>query len=254
MRDKEPGVQSVDRAVTILEALAAAGSLGITSLAGELGVHKSTASRLVATLESRGLVEQVEERGRYRLGPGVVRLAGATDARLDLVGQARPVLRRLADLCGETVNLAVLSAGAALYVDQQSDATLSGYNWVGQRIPLHATSNGKILVSELSPEDRSAALGELTRYTPATITDADLLDAAIARARIDGYAVATDELDIGLTAVAAPVRDAHGDVAASLSISGPTFKFTAARQAELLDELVRSAHEISTRLGWRTPA
>ena len=149
-RDGGSTVQSVDRAVTILELLALHGQAGITQLAHELGVHKSTASRLVAALERRRLVEQVEERGRYRLGVGVLKLAGATSARLDLVQEARPAVRRLASETGETVNLAVLSGGAALYVDQVSGAAnLSSYNWVGQHIPLHATSNGKVLVSEL---------------------------------------------------------------------------------------------------------
>ena len=112
------GVQSVDRALTILEVLAQVGEAGVTEIAGQLGVHKSTAFRLVATLEAHRLVEQTTERGRYRLGVGVLRLAGATTARLDLVQEARPVCRQLAADTGETVNIAVLSESSALYLDQ----------------------------------------------------------------------------------------------------------------------------------------
>ncbi|MGG5260090.1 IclR family transcriptional regulator [Phycicoccus avicenniae] len=248
-RDGASTVQSVDRAVTILELLALHGAAGITQLARELGVHKSTASRLVSALERRRLVEQVEERGRYRLGVGVLKLAGATNARLDLVQEARPVVRRLASETGETVNLAVLSGGAALYVDQVSGgSTLTSYNWVGQHIPLHATSNGKVLVSELAEPELGRLLGELVRYTPATVTDRAALDAELAEVRARGWAVATDELDVGLTALAAPVRDAHGDVVASVSVSGPTFRFGEARLAQLAPLVAAATAEISGRL------
>src|SRR5919112_4385281 len=114
------GVQSVDRALTILAVLARLGQAGVSEIAGELGVHKSTAFRLVSTLENHEIVEQTEVRGKYRLGLGLVRLAGASSARLDVVQEARAVCRRLAADTGETVNLAVLSEKAALYVDQAS--------------------------------------------------------------------------------------------------------------------------------------
>jgi DNA-binding IclR family transcriptional regulator len=137
------GVQSVDRALTILEGLARSGEAGVTEIANEIGVHKSTAFRLVATLEAHRLVEQTEERGKYRLGVGLLRLAGATTARLDLVQEARPVCRQLATDTGETVNIAVLSESSALYLDQVAGSSaLQPHNWVGQHIPLHATSNG----------------------------------------------------------------------------------------------------------------
>ncbi len=248
-RDGASTVQSVDRAVTILELLALHGAAGITQLARELGVHKSTASRLVSALERRRLVEQVEERGRYRLGVGVLKLAGATNARLDLVQEARPVVRRLASETGETVNLAVLSGGAALYVDQVSGgSSLSSYNWVGQHIPLHATSNGKVLVSELPLDELGRLLGELVRYTQATITDRAVLDAQLTEVRERGWGLAVDELDVGLTAVAAPVRDAHGDVVASVSVSGPTFRFGDARVDQLVPLVRAATAEISGRL------
>ena len=253
-RDQAGTVQSVDRAVTILEFLAQHGTAGVTQLAASLGVHKSTASRLVSALEQRSLVEQVEDRGKYRLGVGILRLAGATTARLDLVQESRPVCRRLASATGETVNLAVLSGGAALYIDQVAGATtLSSYNWVGQHVPIHATSNGKTLVSELHEPELSRALGELTAYTPSTVTDRAALDRDLARVRERGYAVAADELDVGLTAIAAPVRDAHGEVVASVSVSGPTFRFTESRIGQILPDLRAAAEDISAALGYRAP-
>lgn len=247
----ESTVQSVDRAVSILELLARRGVVGVTEMASALGVHKSTASRLLAALEQRDLVEQTEARGRYRLGVGLVRLAGATSARLDLVQEARPITRVLASQTRETVNLAVLGQQAAVYVDQVvSPATTPHYNWVGQHIPLHATSNGKVLLSELDEDELVAAVGELTAYTERTVTDLAVLREELVEVRRTGYAVAVDELEVGLTAVAAPVRNLHGEVCASLSVSGPTFRFGADRVAELEPLVRQAAEDVSARMGW----
>ncbi len=245
------GVQSVDRALTILEVLARVGEAGVTEVAAELGVHKSTAFRLVATLEQHRLVEQTEERGKYRLGVGVLRLAGATTARLDLVQEARPLCRQLAVASGETVNIAVLSESSALYLDQVAGpSALQPHNWVGQHIPLHATSNGKVLLSGLDRPALEALIGTLSGYTPLTITTKTRLREELATVRAQGYAVAVDELEVGLTAAAAPVRNAHGDVVASLSVSGPTFRLPEPRLREVVDLLVEAALEVSHRLGW----
>ncbi len=244
-------VQSVDRAVTILELLAHQGVLGVTEIARELNVHKSTASRLVAALENRDLVEQVGERGKHRLGSGILRLAGATTARLDLVKEVRPVSRRLAASTGETVNLAVLTSNAALYIDQSVAPTATpSYNWVGQHIPLHATSNGKVLLSEVPADHLATYVRDLPAITPQTITKRSALAAELALVRQRGYAVAVDELEAGLTAIAAAVRNQHGEVVASLSVSGPTYRFPPARMESLVPEVTRAAREASGRLGW----
>ncbi len=245
------GVQSVDRALTILERLARSGEAGVTEIANEIGVHKSTAFRLVATLEAHRLVEQTEERGKYRLGVGLLRLAGATTARLDLVQEARPVCRQLASDTGETVNIAVLSESSALYLDQVAGSSaLQPHNWVGQHIPLHATSNGKVLLSGLSRQQCDAVLSKLSAYTPVTITTKSKLRAELEQVREQGYALAVDELEVGLTAAAAPIRNVHGDVVASMSVSGPTFRITEDRIDEVVAKLVEAADEVSHRLGW----
>jgi DNA-binding IclR family transcriptional regulator len=248
----EPGgVQSVDRALTILAVLARHGQVGVTEIAAELGVHKSTAFRLMTTLESHDLVEQTEDRGKYRLGIGLLRLAGATTARLDVVQEARPLCRKLAGDTGATVNVAVLSDRSALYVDQVAGtSTLQTHNWVGQHIPLHATSNGKVLLSGLEAAEVDRRVESLPAYTPQTITSRAKLHRQLDRARGDGYAVAVDELEIGLTAIAAPIRNAHGDVIASISVSGPTFRFKDGEVDGVVPVLRGVADEVSLRLGW----
>jgi DNA-binding IclR family transcriptional regulator len=246
-----PGVQSVERAVAILEILARAGEAGVTELATELAVHKSTAFRLVSTLEQGGLVEQAAERGKYRLGVGILRLAGATTARLDVVQEARPICRKLSADTGETVNIAVLADRSALYLDQFAGASaLQPHNWVGQHIPLHATSNGKILLSGLGDDELTRTLPPLTAYTSHTITTKRRLRRELDEVRTQGYAIATDELEIGLAAIAAPIRNAHGDVIASLSLSGPTFRLDELRIKEFIPQLTDAAAEVSHRLGW----
>jgi DNA-binding IclR family transcriptional regulator len=244
-------VQSVDRALSILESLARTGEAGVTELAGELEVHKSTAFRLVATLEAHGLVEQVDGRGKYRLGVGLLRLAGATTARLDVVQEARPITRRLAAETGETVNIAVLADRAALYLDQVAGSSaLQSHNWVGQHIPLHATSNGKVLLCDLDDDRLAEVLGRLENYTDTTITSRAALRRELDVVREQGYAVAVDELEVGLTAVSAPIRNAHGDVIASMSVSGPSFRLPEDRIEQVVPMLVGAATEVSHRLGW----
>ena len=245
------GVQSVDRALRILQILARSGESGVTEIAAALEVHKSTAFRLVATLEQHGLVEQVEGRGKYRLGVGLLRLAGATSARLDVVQEARPLCKQLASVTGETINLASLSGTSALYLDQVAGpSALQPHNWVGQHIPLHATSNGKVLLAWLPDGELTDLLGRLPSYTGRTITSRGALRKQLDRVRADGYAVAVDELEVGLTAIAAPVRNAHGDVVCSMSVSGPTFRLAPERVEEVVPLLVEAADELSHRLGW----
>src|SRR3954452_13890492 len=244
-------VQSVDRALTILELLAREGDAGVTEIAAELGVHKSTAFRLLATLEAHRLVEQDGDRGRYRLGVGNLRLAGATTARLDLVTEARLVCRQLAVGTGETGNITVRSETSALYLDQVAGSSaLQSHNWVGQHIPLHATSNGKVLISELTEAELKMAVRELPRLTDKTVTRRSELKTQLDHIRETGYAVAVDELEVGLTAAAAPIRNAHVDIVASMSISGPTFRLNHERLERDVPLLTAAATEVSHRLGW----
>jgi DNA-binding IclR family transcriptional regulator len=243
-------VQSVDRALGVLDMLAKHGELGVTEIATELGVHKSTAFRLVATLEAHDLVEQVSDRGKFRLGVGVLRLAGATTVRLDLVQESRPVAVKLAQAVGETVNVTVLAGHEALYLDQVvGPSALALRNWVGQRIPLHATSNGKVLLAH-SPAAFEHLVQPLRRFTPGTVTDLGRLASELDDVRGRGWALAVDELEEGLTAIAAPIHGADGSVVASLSASGPTFRLSTDRVPDVAAQVAAAAGEISQRLGW----
>lgn len=244
-------VQSVDRAISVLELLAH-GAAGITEIAGELGVHKSTASRLVSVLESRGLVEQRGERGKYAIGFGIVRLAGAATGGMDLTRLGQPICQGLADEFGETVNIAVADHGVAINITQAcGSAAVSAQNWVGQRTPLHATSSGKVLLAHMVPEERKRLLGlPLDRYTPCTVTDADELDVELRRVVEDGYAATYDELELGLHAVAVPIRGQRGKVIAAVSASGPSYRLSKQRTRQIVTPMTKAAAVLSAQLGY----
>jgi DNA-binding IclR family transcriptional regulator len=248
-------MQSVHRALTILDVMARYGEIGITEVAGELGVHKSTASRLVTALEEHGLVEQVEQRGKYRLGYGVVRLAGVSTAQMSLTRASRPVCQRLVEQLNETVNVAVLHDAAAMNIaEEQGYATVTAQNWTGRRTPLHATSSGKILLAWAEPEQRAAILGGgLARHTRRTITSRRKLDTVLNKVRERGWAYTIEELETGLNAVAAPIRDATGRVVAALSVTGPAYRLAETAFPDLAHTVQFGAGEISAALGYVPP-
>ncbi|MFI9103112.1 IclR family transcriptional regulator [Streptomyces fildesensis] len=247
------GVQSVDRAISVLEILAQRGEAGVSEVATEIDVHKSTAFRLLGALEARGLVEQAAERGKYRLGFGIVRLAGAVTGRIDITQQGRPVCERLAEELEETVNIAVMEKQFAINLFQvRGPAAVSAHNWVGQLTPLHATSSGKILLAHMPARERAELLVEagLEKLTPRTLTSKTKLEKNLAEARERGYAWTLEELEVGLHAMAAPVRSRDGEVIAAVTVSGPSYRFTEDRMHELAPALIRGAAEISHRMGY----
>jgi DNA-binding IclR family transcriptional regulator len=252
MRDDTGNLHSVRRAISALEAISDAGELGVTELGRRLGVHKATASRLVATLADRGLLERDPVSEKYRLGFGLIRLAGAAMASLDIVRTAHPVLEELADRTHETVNLGVLSNEDVVYIDQVTGTrSIVAVSWVGRRTPLHCTSNGKVLLAHMPAGDRAARLdGELTSMTPRTITDPGALDRQLDEIVRRGYAQTVEELEEGLNAVAAPVRQADGSVTAALSVSGPAFRMRPMDLPRMARLVMDGADAISRRLGY----
>lgn len=245
------GVQSVDRAISVLEILARQGEAGVSEVAAEIEVHKSTAFRLLNALEARGLVEQAEDRGKYRLGFGIVRLAGAVSGGMDVTRHSRPVCERLARELGETVNIAVGESHNVVNLDQvRGPSAVTAHNWVGRLTPLHATSSGKILLAYRSEKRRAELFSRgLERFTVHTVTTRKLLAEHLAKAHERGYAVAIEEYEIGLNAIGAPVRAQDGKVFAAVSASGPAYRLTERLMHEQAQVLIDGANEISRRLG-----
>ena len=249
--DASTSLQSVDRALQVLELLAGWGSGGVSEIAGEIGVHKSTAFRLLGALEAREMVQQDTERGKYRLGFGLVRLARSVSVQLELTEQARPLTDELARTVGESINVAVLREHFAVNVVQsQGQASVISQNWIGQLTPLHATSSGKVLLAHLDSAQQAALIDrKLDRFTAHTHNDLHDLKKELQRVVELGYAVTYGELELGLNAVAVPVRGEDGHVIAALSASGPAYRLSPERVAEVLDQLVATAANLSQRMG-----
>jgi DNA-binding IclR family transcriptional regulator len=255
MRNDGGGLQSVSRAVRSLELIAEAGELGVTELGRRLGVHKATASRLASTLAECGLVERDPATDRYRLGFGLIRLAGAAMAGLDLVSSARPVLEDLAERTRETVTIGVVSGDDVVSIDQVTGTrSIVSVSWVGQRTPLHTTSTGKIFLAFMEEPERERRLAQpLERATKRSLVDPGQLRAQLDDVRRRGYAQTLEELEEGLNAVAAPVRQADGEVVAAVSVSGPAFRMRAVDLPRIGRLTIEASEKISRRLGHVEP-
>jgi DNA-binding IclR family transcriptional regulator len=211
-------IQSIDRAAELLAAVAAAPEPETApALADACALNRSTAWRILATLEHHGLVERDPDSSRYRLGVAVLKLAAAAGHE-PLVRLAHPILRRLADATGETVNLAVARRLELVYADQVQARHVMAPNWLGHAVPLHATSTGKAFLAAL-PNAEIDALA-LERFTDTTITDPAALRAELATVRERGYAVSHGELEAALWGVSAAALDAAGRPAAVVSVWG----------------------------------
>jgi DNA-binding IclR family transcriptional regulator len=248
-------VRSVDRAASLVLAL---GELpepaGVTELARRLGLHKSTASRLLATLERRGLVEQDDETGKYRLGIAIIRLAQRAERTLDVGRLGQPELERLARLAHDPASLVVPRGDRALVVAQADPPSVAAVaDWTGRTLPLHATAAGKMLLASLPERDVVRIIrAALPAYTLRTIVELEPMLAELARIRRRGFAVALGELETGLHAVAAPVHDARGTVVAAVELRGRALRLPTSRLPELAAAVRDAASAISQRLGGAT--
>lgn len=245
---------SAGRVVAVLDLLARAPEgLRVTDIARDLGVHKTSASRLLGTLAITGLIERDAASRRYSLGARLVSLAGAALARLPVVSQARPELEHLAKASSETANLAILDGRHVVYVDQvvPSHAVVMA-SWVGRRSPAHASSSGKVLLAFGEESIREAVLsGPLEQLTRHTITDANRLRALLLETRRRGYASGVGELEEGLVTVAAPVIVQRRAVGA-VSLSGPSFRIPPRDQPRLGRLLMTAAAAIGHRMSGRS--
>ena len=250
-RTGQPSTRDVEatlRAVAILDTLAEGGELGTTDVARRTGISASTVSRQLGTLTRVGLVEHVAATGRYRLGVRVLRLANAVLGRLDLRDIARPHLEDLVHTVGETGTLSLPGDTDAITVDfVPTDRYLQGVTRLGRPSVGHASSAGKVM---LAFGDVPLPRGRLRAYTPRTITDAGALAEEIDRVRAQGYAEAVEEREQGLSAVAAPIWGAGGDLAAIVALQGPSSRFDHDALEAAVPLLLQCAERISQALGW----
>jgi IclR family pca regulon transcriptional regulator len=219
--------QSLERGLAILSSFKSARPLlGVSELAREIGLSRSTAHRYVATLAALGYLDQDELTRRYRLGPRVLDLGFSAINSMELRELSVPHLQRLSDETGHTVNMAILDGSDIVYVERvrssrQGQREIDLNLHVGSRLPAYCTSMGKVLLAFLSDEDREAALEgvELTQRGPNTLTKRSALLAELEQVRRAGLAVNNEELSFGLRSIAAPVRRQSGEVAAAINLA-----------------------------------
>ncbi|WP_283134786.1 IclR family transcriptional regulator [Rhizohabitans arisaemae] len=240
----ESGVQSVERALDILEALADhGGEGGVSEIAARTGLPYGTIHRLLRTLLRRGYVRQEADR-RYALGGSLLRVGGAAERMVGL--WARPYLSRVVELTGETANLAVLEGDFVVYVAQvASPRKLRMFAEVGRRVLPHCTAVGKVLLADRAAEEAAAILTRagLPRRTANTIVDLDVMLAELTVVRDRGFGLDLGEEEIGVHCLAVPVRD--GDrVVAALSVSGPAERVDTVGPAELASGMREIADEL----------
>lgn len=242
-------VQSVERAAELLKAVATPGEPQTApELADRVGLNRSTTWRILATLEHHGLVDRDPETNRYTVGHGVVQLAGASGYEA-LARRAHPLLRRLADETGETVNLAIPQQLELVYVSQVQAHHVMTANWLGRGVVLHATSTGKAFLAWLPEDERAAALGgKLDRHTDTTLTEARALEPELRTVRRRGYAVSRGELEAALWGVSAPALDIHERPAAVVSVWGPETRIRAHGFRRLGEAAVATARELTAQL------
>lgn len=251
--EQRPVTRSVARALSILQTFDETRlELGVTEISQLTGIDKSTVYRLLNGLQQGGLIDQDPDTSKYYLGFDLVRLAGLALHRLELPRIARPHLRELARLSQETVNLSVMTDDEKIINIEgvTSPQMVRNVGWIGRQMPIHAVSGGKVMMAHLPDRqvDRIVSRG-LTRFTERTVTDPEDLRQELERIRQVGYGTAEEELEIGLSAVAASIWNHEGEVVATISVSGPSFRLPQERLVELGIATQQAADTISSKMG-----
>jgi len=248
-----PGTQSVLRAVSLLKVFSDERlEWSLTELAQATQLNKTTTFRLLTALTSEGMVTQDPHTANYRLGPTIIRLGGCAMRSNDLRTVSRPELKALAATAGETASLEILTGDEVLILDEViGEHVMSGGQEIGTRWPAYVTSTGKAILAHLPIDEIKAFLpAELRPLTPKTISSLDALCRDLALACERGYAVADEELEIGLIAVGTVIRDFNREVVGAISLSGPIHRLTPERIPEIGEMLKKAAGRISVQLGF----
>lgn len=229
----------------------AVGPAGVTELADRSDLPKSTVARLLGALEEEGAVDQVEIGGEYRLGSGLIDLAGAAAPGRNLIAAARPHLLELTELTSETSGIAVLEENSVLYLDHvESEEEVQVRSWTGELAPINVVPSGLVLLSGQPEQFIDSYLARpLTRSTQKSVTDPTMIRARLDKIRSNGYAWLYAEFDDSINSVAAPVTDETGEILAALHVHGPAFRFPGPDGAEEVGRLVaEAASKLSAQL------
>src|SRR5262245_63494823 len=254
-RDTDGTVQSLVRALTLLELLAEDDEgYRLVDLAERAGLSSSTTHRLLTTLEQKRFVHFDREANLWHVGVQCFAVGAAFGRRRNIATLALPVMRRLRDATGESVNLGVADQGDVVFLAQvESRELMRAMGKPGGRMPLACTAMGQAILAAMSDQEVSDYVRQygLPRRTPSSIARATGLHEALVEARRAGYAVDHEENAVGLRCVAAVLHDEYGRPFAAVSIAGPTVRVTLAKLPELSGHVLAAAREITTAIGGR---
>lgn len=247
-------IQAVSHALDLLEQFHDdVDELGVTELSKRLKLHKNNVFRLLATLESRGYIEQNRATENYRLGLKSLELGQTFIQQMGLLRQAKLALEQLVEECNETAYVAIFKENHVVYLDVvETDMTVRVVSRVGSRLPAYCTASGKVHLAHMSEEELDNSLPrKFTAYTDTTITTLDQLKEELSQVAEQGYAIDNEEMDTGVRCVAAPIRDYTRRIVGAISLSGPSMRFTDERiREELVPLVMDAASTLSTRLGY----
>jgi IclR family KDG regulon transcriptional repressor len=255
--DKEKGsgrLSSVTSALRVLKIFSdAEAELGISAMAKQLGLAKSTVHRLAVTLAAEGFLEQNPENGRYHLGLSLFELGSLVRRRMDVSNLGLPLLGALRDQTQESVHLAILAQTSIMYLyNLESSQAIGIRSYLGARKPAFCTSEGRVLLAFGPQEQIDAVLAEeLVARTPNTNTNPQALLRSLEEARLHGYMIDDEESEIGMRGVAAPIRDIYGKVVAAVGLAGPTQRLTKRELRRLAPQVINTADAISARMGYK---
>jgi IclR family KDG regulon transcriptional repressor len=246
-------INSIIRAIDLLELYSHSDTeLGISEMARRLGLYKSMVSRIVSTLESKGILEKNVQTGKYKLGLKLYKLGLLARDESELVSISMPHLKALTDQTGETSNLVVMDGSQSMYVAQQEGRHMVRmFTRLGAKVLPHCTAAGKVLLAHMDKEKLRAVIeaNGLPRFTEKTITTADALMQELEKIRRSGYSVDDREREPGVMCIAAPVKNAAGDVVAALSVSGPADRLGIGMD-NFISYVIKHADDISGQLGY----
>lgn len=252
--ERENMVKSVARALDILQIVSShKQGIGVTEIAKQIDINKSSVYRILTTLAHYGYIEQDGETGKYKLGYKCLEMSTKLLESIDLRKEALPFLMELEKYTNEVIHLVVYDQGEVVYIEKlEGNETLRMHSQVGKRASMHCTSVGKAILSQL-PEHKVEEIIEkkgLPAHTEYTITNKEKLLEELKKVRENGYALDLQENEYGITCIAVPIFDHLGKVAAAVSISGPTMRMTNERLEQLKGIMIEMGKKISARLGY----
>ena len=245
-------IKSLDRAMEVFEYLSEAQGKPLTMLADEMDQSPATVYRILVTLEGRGLVEFDHEEQLWHIGARAFVIGARFLRRTSLVDRARPIMRKLMEVTGETANLGIEKEGSVLFLSQvETHESIRAFFPPGTLSPMHASGIGKALLAHMDADrlDRLLANAELTRFTEQSITDHAALRADLGIIRKNGYSVDNEEKNSGMRCIAAPVFDMNQEAVAGISVSGPTSRISMSEIDELSRPVIEAARQLTLAIG-----